>query len=87
MKIIQENDLKRLLIDSETLRRLEELGVDNWDGYDMSIWNRYEDFDKDIEDWETEDLPNLVNEFQDLVPSDFTITFTEPFYKNYLEWK
>lgn len=86
MKIINESELKQLLIDSETLRRLESAGVDNWNGYDDAIWNHYGDFDNSLEDWEDECLPDLLKEFKDLVPSDFTITFTEPFYKNYLEY-
>lgn len=87
MKLIQDDDLKRLLIDSETLRRLEAMGVDNWVGYEMAIWNDYGNFSNSLKDWEDVCLPNLLEEFSDFTPSDFTITFTEPFYKNYLEWK
>lgn len=86
MKLIDEIKLKHLLIDSEKLRRLEILGVDNWSGYDFAIWGTYEDFDKSLEDWEDEDLPNILEKYQDSSDS-YVITFTEPFYKNYLEYK
>ena len=37
MKLISEEELARLIIDSWTLACLEEAGVDNWVGYDEAF--------------------------------------------------
>ena len=37
MKLISEEELARLIIDSWTLACLEEAGVDNWEGYDVAF--------------------------------------------------
>lgn len=37
MKLIEEEELAQLLLDSAELHALEEGGVDNWEGYDYSF--------------------------------------------------
>ena len=37
MKLISEEELAQLIIDSWTLACLEEAGVDNWEGYDEAF--------------------------------------------------
>ena len=41
MKLIEEKELANLILDSYRLACLEEMGVDNWEGY-------YEAFDPEI---------------------------------------
>lgn len=61
-KIISWNELNDLLRDSEKLRRLEDLGVDNWNGYDLAMSGDYE-FDKSFLDWEEEELHKIVDSY------------------------
>lgn len=53
--IISEEELLRLLCDSEYLSRLESFGVDNWEAYDMAI--------EGLDEWESEELPELLNTY------------------------
>lgn len=53
--IISEEELLRLLCDSEYLSRLESFGVDNWEAYDMAM--------EGLDEWESEELPELLNTY------------------------
>ena len=53
--IISEEELLRLLCDSEYLSRLESFGVDNWEAYDMAM--------EGLDEWESEELPKLLNTY------------------------
>ncbi len=39
MKLIDESELRSLLMDSELLRRLDIMGVDNWVYYEDVLFN------------------------------------------------
>lgn len=65
MKIISEQKLKDLLIDSEILRRLDNGGVDNW----MNYYESLNDPD-DIEDWEVNSLDNVMKNYPDYTFTD-----------------
>lgn len=58
MKLISEKELRKLLINSEWLRRLKFGGVDNWNWYYEAL-----NEDGDLEDWEEIVLPNLLNKY------------------------
>ena len=45
--IISEEELLRLLCDSEYLSRLAAFGVDNWEAYDMAM--------EGLDEWESEE--------------------------------
>lgn len=68
MKIIDNSKLKSLLIDSERLRRLDYMGVDNWDWYGEAIFHNP---DGDLEDWEENNLPKILESYQDYQPKEF----------------
>lgn len=53
--ILSEEELLRLLCDSEYLSRLESFGVDNWEAYDMAM--------EGLDEWESEELPELLNTY------------------------
>ena len=53
--IISEEELSKLLYNSELLGRLESFGVDNWEAYSMTI--------EGIDEWESEELPELLNTY------------------------
>ncbi len=53
--IISEEELLRLLCDSEYLSRLESFGVDNWEAYSMAK--------EGLDEWESEELPELLNTY------------------------
>lgn len=53
--IISEEELLRLLCDSEYLSRLAAFGVDNWEAYDMAM--------EGLDEWESEELPELLNTY------------------------
>lgn len=53
--IISEEELLRLLYDSEYLSRLVAFGVDNWEAYDMAM--------EGLDEWESEELPELLNTY------------------------
>lgn len=53
--IISEEELSQLLYNSERLGRLESFGVDNWEAYDMAI--------EGLDEWESEELPELLNTY------------------------
>lgn len=65
MKLISESELYQLLKDSERLRRLDSLGVDNWEGYDLAL-SENDDFGKDYRDWVDIDLEGLLDEYESL---------------------
>lgn len=53
--IISEEELSQLLYNSERLGRLESFGVDNWEAYDMAM--------EGLDEWESEELPELLNTY------------------------
>ena len=53
--IISEEELLRLLCDSEYLSRLATFGVDDWEAYDMAM--------EGLDEWESEELPKLLNTY------------------------
>ena len=53
--IISEEELSQLLYNSELLGRLESFGVDNWEAYSMAM--------EGVDEWESEDLPKLLNTY------------------------
>ena len=53
--IISEEELLRLLCDSEYLSRLAAFGVDNWEAYDMAM--------EGLDELESEELPKLLNTY------------------------
>ena len=53
--IILEEELLRLLRDSEYLSRLESFGVDNWEAYDMAM--------EGLDEWEFEKLSQLLSTY------------------------
>lgn len=69
MKIIDEYELRKLLIDSERLRRLEAAGVDNWIGYSLAM-------DGDIDNpsiWKWIDgyLDDILENYNNYQPKEF----------------
>lgn len=65
MKLIEESKLKRLLADSERLRRLESGGVYNWNWYYESLRDRRIS-NKSYNDWIEEDLDNIIDNYESL---------------------
>lgn len=63
MYTIKKEDLKRLLIDSEILRRLQNGGVDNWINYSDALNEEFESDGKSFEDWEDDELPKLIQSY------------------------
>lgn len=53
--IISEEELLKLLCNSEYLNRLAAFGVDNWEAYDMAM--------EGLDEWESEELPELLNTY------------------------
>ena len=53
MKLIEEKELASLILDSYRLACLEEMGVDNWEGYSLAMDNY--NADKYTDDELTED--------------------------------
>lgn len=68
MKLISERELINLLIESETLRRLEAGGVDNWMNYYEALNNSFENKET-LEDWVENNLDNIMKKYP-----DYTIT-------------
>ena len=60
MKLIEDSKLRDLLIQSEILRRLECMGVDNWNWYEEALFRNSEE--ASIKDWE---------EYRDYYPKEF----------------
>lgn len=60
-KIIELNELIRLLRDSERLKRLESCGVKTWYEYDNAMSNEY--FDVSYQDWVDTELDDLLNDY------------------------
>lgn len=67
MKLIEESELRNLLMDSERLRRLDSMGVDNW--YGEALFNNPE-CEGTLEDWEEKELPNLLENYKDYQPKE-----------------
>lgn len=65
MKLIDESKLRSLLIDSELLRRLNIMGVNNWDWYGDALFNNPE-CEGTLEDWEEHSLPSIVDNYESL---------------------
>lgn len=63
MYTIKKEDLERLLINSEILRRLQNGGVDNWINYGDALNEMFEPDGKSFEDWECDDLPKLIQSY------------------------
>lgn len=70
MKLIEESELKNLLMDSECLRRLDSMRVDNWIWYGDVLFNNSE-YEGTLEDWEEKELPNLLENYKDYQPKEF----------------
>lgn len=69
MKLIKETELSNLLMDSECLRRLESMGVDNWLWYGDALF-RNPEYEGTLEDWEENELPNLLENYKDYIPKE-----------------
>lgn len=65
MKLINESKLRSLLIDSELLRRLDIMGVDNWVWYGDALFNNPK-CEGTLEDWEEHSLPSIVDNYESL---------------------
>ena len=61
MKLVPESKLRKLLLESECLRRLEAGGVDNWVWYKEALSE-----DGNLEDWEETYLNKLLDEYESL---------------------
>lgn len=70
-KLIEESELRSLLLESEILRRLDSMGVDNWIWYGEALF-RNPECKGTIEDWEEEDLPNIINKYKSFESDDCT---------------
>ena len=55
--IITESEYRRLLLDSERLKRLEEGGVDNWTYYYYAL---NPDNDLSIDEWEEQYVDDII---------------------------
>lgn len=64
MKLIEESKLRNLLMDSERLRRLDSMEVDNWVWYGEALF-RNSECEGTLEDWEEKELPNLLENYKD----------------------
>lgn len=74
MKLISESELRKLLIASERLARLDAFGVDNWHGYDYALQEN-NDFGKDFLDWVEIDVDGLLKEYPDYSLTDDNYNF------------
>lgn len=70
MKLIDDHELRRLLIDSERLRRLNAAGVDNWKGY-YSAMVEAPDTKISLWEWIDDHLDNLLANYRDYQPKEF----------------
>lgn len=68
MKLIEDSKLRDLLIQSEILRRLECMGVDNWNWYEEALFRNSEG---SIKDWEETKLSKIMEEYRDYYPKEF----------------
>lgn len=68
MKLIEDSKLRDLLIQSEILRRLECMGVDNWNWYEEALFRNSEE---SIKDWEETKLSKIMEEYRDYYPKEF----------------
>lgn len=68
MKLIEDSKLRDLLIQSEILRRLECMGVDNWNWYGEALFRNSEE---SIEDWEETKLSKIMEEYRNYYPKEF----------------
>lgn len=66
MKLISENELRNLLLESEVLRRLENGGVDNWGYYYEALTE-----EGDLEDWEEQHLDSIIAKYPDYKIKEF----------------
>lgn len=69
MKLIEDSKLRDLLIQSEILRRLECMGVDNWNWYEEALFRNSEE--ESIKDWEETKLSKIMEEYRDYYPKEF----------------
>ena len=68
MKLIEDSKLRDLLIQSEILRRLECMGVDNWNWYGEALFRNSEE---SIKDWEETKLSKIMEEYRNYYPKEF----------------
>lgn len=66
MKLIEEEELAQLLLDSAELHALEAGGVDNWDGYDyvMSFTEFPEFKNKSVNDYCDQTDEELIKNYK-----------------------
>lgn len=63
-KLIDKHELRRLLIASERLARLEAAGVDNWSGYYLAMTKNHA-YETDFWDWVDDGVNQRLAKYPD----------------------